>query len=61
MLLLPVPDKEGVEKTIELVKARIGRDVSYEEAENLLGGVMRYLYLLKRLKGQVGEAKAKGE
>lgn len=57
MLLLPVPDAEGIAKTKEIVFNRSGCALSDEEASRLLGGLMSYLYLLRRLDEQARDAK----
>jgi hypothetical protein len=53
MLLLPVPDVDGIAKTKQIVFNRTGHTPTDEEAAKLLGGAMRYLYLLRRLDEQL--------
>lgn len=49
MLLLPIPDEEGIKKTKELLKDKYSKEITDEEAHRLLGGVMKYLFLLQEL------------
>jgi hypothetical protein len=58
MLLLPIPDTEGIAKTKQIVFNRTGHTPSDEEATRLLGGLMTYLYLLRRLDEQLQETRS---
>ena len=56
--LLPLPDEEGIRKTKELYKNKFGQDITDEEAMDVLGRIMRFLYLT----GTAGDdAKHKGD
>src|SRR5690349_5340487 len=44
--LLPTPDEEGIAKTQELYLNRIGKTLTNEEAAEVLGRAMRYLFLI---------------
>lgn len=44
--LLPVPDAQGIAKTRELYLNRFGTEIDEEQAADVLGRVMRLLYLL---------------
>ena len=50
--LVPVPDEAGVRQTRELYLARLGKEIGGEEAREILGRVMRFLYLLSTLDGE---------
>ena len=43
--LLPLPDPEGIRKTRQPYKEKFGRDITDEEAMDILGRVMRFIYL----------------
>jgi hypothetical protein len=42
---LPVPDAEGIKKTQELYARRFKIDLTNEEAADILGRIMRFIYL----------------
>lgn len=44
--LIPQPDAEGIAKTQELYFTKCGRHISEDEARDVLGRVMRYIYAL---------------
>ena len=43
--MVPLPDPEGIRKTKQLYKEKFGRDITDEEAMDVLGRTMRFLYL----------------
>lgn len=45
-LLMPVPDAQGIRETKEAYKKNLGKDLSDAEAYEVLGRVMRYLFLI---------------
>lgn len=44
--LPPLPDSEGIAKTKQLYLKKYGKVIDDGEAEEILGKVMRYLYLV---------------
>jgi hypothetical protein len=51
--LLPIPDHQGIEDMKQLYRERFGRKISDEEAAEVLGRVMRFIYLLSELADQM--------
>lgn len=49
--MLPVPDQEDVEGFITLYRLKYGIVLDPEEAHEILGGLMRFLYLTRRAAG----------
>jgi len=47
--LLPLPDPEGVAQTKELFLNKYGKAISDEQAADILGRVMKYIYLTTEL------------
>lgn len=47
-LLLPVPDQADVAGFIVLYQAEYGVELEPEKAHEILGGLMRFLYLARR-------------
>lgn len=47
--LLPIPDAEGIAKTKEIYLNQFGMTITDEQAGDILGRVMRYLYLTSEL------------
>ena len=47
--LLPLPDAEGIAKTKELYLNRLGVQLTDHQAADLLGRIMRFLYLTSEL------------
>jgi len=47
-LLLPVPDQAEVAGFIALYQAEYGVELEPEKAHEILGGLMRFLYLTRR-------------
>ena len=47
--LLPTPDAEGIAKVKELYLNRFGISLTDEQADDALGRIMRYIYLLAEL------------
>ena len=46
--LLPIPDEEDVAGFIALYQAQYGVELEQEKAHEILGGLMRFLYLTRR-------------
>lgn len=57
LTLFPTPDAEGIARTKEIVFNKCGKSISDEEAAQLLGGLMRYLYLLRYLEEKYQDQK----
>jgi len=47
--LAPIPDAEGIAKTQEMYLNRFGISLTAEQAAEILGRVMRFLYLTSEL------------
>ena len=60
MLLIPHPNRKGIERTKAIMAAK-GRPVTDEEAARLLGGIMQYIHLVRQLEAKLEEKRAVGE
>lgn len=47
--LLPLPDAEGIAKTKEMYLNRFGKVITDDQAADILGRIMRFLYLTSEL------------